>query len=882
MALRISLKEQIGRRLQTILGYYVVVSVLLVLTLALFSVAVFHGRQLEQYQALISTKLGTELVAQVREADSLAHSSVVWTGLTDSSGREAYLEPLLERINQNGARQIDLLDYRGRDYIISKHAEPGLKPSAAMLKRTIDSASLQSELQISPRGTRALFAVPVMAPFADGVLGIMLTYARLEEELQSLNLPSDLTVRYAWVNEGDAGPAQTSWLSRTVDLPLQLGHAQMTMRLTVSQSVWRWLPVVLSVLMLLLGCGYALFIALHTWAEKFSTSLTDRIERLVQVTSLAATQDEVHVETDDMGDEISTMFDAVQSIVMRQRSVNQQLRVSSRVFETAAEAILITDKQGHIADVNAALLRITGYQREELLGKPAGLLYRANDIRQQDGHIAQALREHGEWRGETFFVTRTQEQIPVMMAVSSLHNEADEHLGNVAIVSDIRDVKEVEARLRELIYHDQLTGLPNYLAFTEFIEEKLRQEGLTPQCRRFALLFIDLDYLKHINDTYGHEQGDQVIIQFAQYLQAHLPQPHFLCRRSGDEFIAVLDIDESSADLSQRLKAALPELVHRVRLAGDHCGMASFSVGAAAYPEHADNVKDLLVLADSALLYSKEAGRACVTWLNPQIIQSIQRRHLLEIKLKQALQRQDIVPHYQAEVDMRTGQVTGFEALARWSDPELGPISPAEFIPVAEEQGLIDAITEVLLNKLMADLPTLRVHFPGAKVAFNASPRLLANQRVFQLLRQHLDDAQTHHADLILEVTESDLMQSMEDASVQLEAIMGLGLQIAIDDFGTGYSSLSRLAYLPIHKLKIDRSFVVALGNEGNAKVVKAIMALAETLQLDVTAEGVETPFERDALLGMGCHRAQGYLFAKALPLSELLQMPNPCRSGVA
>ena len=880
MERQISLKEQLGRRLQTILGYYVAASVVLILLLALFSVAIFHGRQLVQYQVLIATKLSAELVAQVREADSLAHSSVVWTGLTDSSGRETYLEPLLDRINQNATRQIDLLDYRGRDYIISKKSEPGIRPSADLLRRTISSASLQAELQATPQGTRLLFAVPVMAPFADGVLGILLTHANLDAELQGLNLPADVTVRFSL--DGQASTVKTSWLQRTADLPLRMGNAQVVMRVTVGQSVWRWLPMVLSAVVLLLACGYALFIALRKWADNFALALTNRIERLVQVTSLAATQDDVHVEKDDVGDEISTMFDAVQSIVLRQRRVNSQLRVSSRVFETAAEAILITDTQGCIADVNEALLRITGYKREELLGKPAGLLYLSHQAGPQDVSIAAAVREHGEWRGETFFVTRAQEQIPVMMAVSSLVNGRDDQLGNVAIVSDIRDIKRVEARLRELIFQDQLTGLPNYAAFTEFIEDRIRKDAWNQTRRRFALLFIDLDYLKHINDTYGHELGDQVIIQFAQFLKARLPQPHFLCRRSGDEFIAVLDMDESGDVIRQKLQMALPQLSHRVRLAGDHYGMASFSVGAAAYPEHADNIKDLLVLADSALLFSKESGRACVTWLDSKLIAAIQRRHMLEIKLKEALRSQDIVPHYQPEVDMRTGQVTGFEALARWTDPELGPISPSEFIPIAEEHGLIDAITEALLDKLMADLPVLRQHFPGAKVAFNASPKLLANQRVFQLLREHLDGAQDRHTDLILEVTESDLLQSMEDASAQIEAIMGLGLEIAIDDFGTGYSSLSRLAYLPIHKLKIDRSFVAALGNEGNTKVVRAIMALASTLQLIVTAEGVETPFERDALLDVGCQRAQGFLFAKALPLDELLQMPNPCTAGLA
>ncbi len=869
----VSLKDQISRKLQTILGYYIAGTAVLIFGLALASIGFFHHKQLEQYEALISTKLSAELTALGREVDSVGNSSVVWTGLTDSAGREVYLEPLLERINRNSNHHIDLLDYRGRDYIVSKKVQALPRLSAQGIQKTIETGQVQAELLASPDGHLLFFSLPISAPFADGVLGIMLTHMNLDREVRSLNLPASLDVQYRLANSA-APLGQSGWLNRVESLPILFGRHELQLQIEVGMPVWSRVLLALVAVLLLLGSGFWLFASLRNWATHFSQQLTDRIDRLVQVTSRAATHGDVHIETDGTGDEISAMFDAVQSIVLRQRRVNQQLLVSSRVFETAAEAILITDRDGRIANVNEALLRITGYRREELMGRPAGLLYRAQDNTQERGSIAEAVRAQGEWRGETFFMTREREPIPVMMAVSSLQDEQRNNQGNVAIVSDIREIKAVEARLRELIYQDQLTGLPNYRSFTEFMERKFQVDLVHHSTQRFALLFIDLDYLKHINDTYGHEQGDQVIVQFAQYLSASLPQPHFLCRRSGDEFIAVLDIDEDSASLRARLHAALPSLTHQVQLAGNVVGQASFSVGAAAYPEHAQTIQDLLVLADSALLHAKESGRACVTWLDTRIIQRIQRRHLLETKLQEAVRERRIDPHYQPEVDMRSGQITGFEALARWHDPELGDISPSEFIPIAEEQGLIDPITEVLLAKLIADLPAIRARFPRAHVAFNAAPRLLSDRRINTLLAAHLDESTRDHSGLILEVTESDLMQSLEDANEQLQSIIDMGVQVAIDDFGMGYSSLSRLAYLPIHKLKIDRSFVAALGNEDNAKVVSAIMALAQALQLDVTAEGVEQGFQKDMLLDMGCHKAQGFLFARPMPLAQLLALP--------
>lgn len=871
---RISLTEQINQKLQRILGRYIAATALVMFLLALGVIGVFHRTQLEQYETLTATKISAELTALVREADSLANSSVVWTGLTDSSGREIYLEPLLARINRNSAHSIDLLDYRGRDYILSKKAGPAPRMSSSAIEKTIETLAAQAELHATPQGKMLLLALPITAPFADGVLGIMMIRVNLDQELESLHLPANLDIRYALIQD-QPQPELSSWMTEAMDVPIRFNQFKIPLRIAVTQPIWGQLMLALAAVLVLLVSGYLLFRTVTAWSAKFSQSLTDRIKRLVQVTSMAAAQGDVQVEKDTVGDEISAMFDAVQSIVLRQRSINQRLLVSSRVFETAAEAILITDPNGYVADVNEALLRITGYRREEIMGQAAGMLYRQYDSDQEGASIGEAVRVRGEWRGETHFLTREQTQIPVMMAVSCLVDEKNNNLGNVAIISDIREIKRVEERLRELIYQDQLTGLPNYRAFTEFIDNKLRSDQHQGVAHQFALLFIDLDHLKHINDNYGHEQGDQVIVQFAHYLQQKLPEPHFLCRRSGDEFIAVLDINERSQDLRARLEAALPSLSYRVRLVAESYGNASFSMGAAVYPEHANNVSDLLVLADSALLISKESGRSCITWLDTDIIRDIQRRHVLESKLRLALEVRGITPHYQPEVDMRSGRITGFEALARWHDAELGDISPAEFIPIAEEQGLIDQLTEVLLEKLIADLPTIRAAFPGATVAFNASAGLLSDQKLVKFLKSHLDSARSDFMGLILEVTETDLMHSVEDATLQLDAIIAMGVQIAIDDFGKEYSSLARLAHLPIRKLKIDQSFVDALSDEGNIKVVSSIMALTRTLALDVTAEGVEEVFQCNMLMTMGCWKAQGYLFARPMPLAQVLSLPS-------
>lgn len=869
----VSLRQQISNRLLRILGAYVLGFTALIFLLALASVFFFHHSQLRQYEALISTKLSAELSAIVRESDSVGNSSVVWTGLTDSAGRETYLEPLLAKINRNPSYQIDVLDYRGRDFILSPNSSQRPRLSAQAIERTIEEALPQVELHGMGADQLLVFSLPVVAPFADSPVGILLSSVNLSRELSGLGLPDRLSVRYAL----DAPRPGTAWslLRMHASLPVRFERHEIPLYIEVTMPVWQRLLVAMLAVALTLVSGGWLYRRLGRWAETFAKDLTDRLDALVRVTSKLALEGHAQVVHDNVGDEITAVFDAVQAIVLRQRAISQKLLVSSRVFETAAEAILITDDQGRIADVNAALLRMTGYQREELMGQPAGLLYRLQDNAQEGANIGETVRTQGEWRGETFFLTRDHRPIPVMLAVSSLIDEQHKVLGNVAIFSDISAVKQAEDQLRQLSYQDPLTGLPNYRAFSEMMERLLDPDlGQTGE-QRFALLFIDLDHLKLINDSYGHEQGDQVIVQIAQGLTRYLPKPHFLCRRSGDEFIAVLYMDEDASSMQQRLQASMQSLTHRIELPGGILTQASFSVGAVVYPDHAQNLNDLLVMADSALQFSKDAGRARVTWLNSDIIQTLNRRRRIEARLADALQARLIVPHYQPEVALQTGMVCGFEALARWHDPELGEVSPAEFIPIAENMGLIDKLTEAMLCQVVDDLDLIRARFAGAQVAFNVSAKQLSDQRIYNLLSSCIQAKTGSYDGLVMEVTETELISSMEDAHVQLDALIKLGIAIAIDDFGKGYSSLSRLGHLPIQKLKIDSSFVWALQDPSYVKIVQAILALARTLDMDVTAEGVETPLQRETLVQMGCGRAQGFLFSRPLTRAQLLQLPH-------
>jgi predicted signal transduction protein with EAL and GGDEF domain len=323
------------------------------------------------------------------------------------------------------------------------------------------------------------------------------------------------------------------------------------------------------------------------------------------------------------------------------------------------------------------------------------------------------------------------------------------------------------------------------------------------------------------------------------------------------------------------LKLIFKPAVFSIQHGGTVQMTATFSAGAALFPEHSQSVNELLIYADTALLSAKQSGRNQIKWLNTKMMTDTTRKTKVERKLAAAIRDDRIFPHYQAEVNLQSGKIIGFEALARWHDEELGVVSPAEFIPLAEQSGAIDPLTERLFAQVIQDSHAIRAHFPNAKIALNSSPQLLAGKRLLNILSHLASELDNGLEGFVLEITETDFAMSAQELAIQLQSIMGLGVRIAIDDFGKSYSSLSRLSSMPLQKLKIDMSFVAGIEREENVKIISGILALAQSLGLEATAEGVENQFQLDALIKLGCLRAQGYFFSKPLKLQDLLALPT-------
>ena len=348
-----------------------------------------------------------------------------------------------------------------------------------------------------------------------------------------------------------------------------------------------------------------------------------------------------------------------------------------------------------------------------------------------------------------------------------------------------------------------------------------------------------------------------------------------MCRRSGDEFIAVVDVDAPTDAFRKHLQAIFKPTVFPVNDHGTVQITATFSAGAALYPDHSQTLQELLIYADTALLHAKESGRNQIQWLDARMMAATTRKSRIDAKLAQAIRESKIHPHYQPEVDLQTGKIIGFEALARWHDEELGTVTPAEFIPLAEQSGAIDALTQSMFEQVVKDSRSIRARFPDTVMALNSSPQLLSGKRLFALLSNLASEQDNGLDHFVLEITESDFDLSPQALATQLQSIMGIGVRIAIDDFGKSYSSLSRLASMPIQKLKMDMSFTAGLEREENIKIVSGILALAQSLGLEVTAEGVENRFQRDTLLRLGCLQAQGYFYARPMPLQDVLGLPQ-------
>ena len=548
--------------------------------------------------------------------------------------------------------------------------------------------------------------------------------------------------------------------------------------------------------------------------------------------------------------------------------MEQRLELWSKVFEASNEGIMIIDAERRIITMNRALARLTGYDPRELEGdKPERLLVGQGAAY---GDFWPLLDQRGAWQGEALVRRRNGSNYPAWL-VASVVRDGPERISHYIFTSiDITERKRSEERIRFLALHDVLTELPNRSLCIERLGTAMQQAR--KDHRRVGVVFIDLDRFKNINDSLGHHVGDALLRAVARRMVEAVRPGDTVSRLGGDEFVIVLadvtDNDEVREIVEQRLVPAIrrPYQLHGAEL------HVSCSAGIAMYPDDAQDIDSLMRQADVAMYQSKSGGRSMVHFFTPDMDERAQKRLQLESHLRRAIERNELSLCFQPRVQARTAALVGVEALLRWRSDELGPVSPSEFIPIAEESGQIVDIGAWVIAQACAQQAAWRDQGLGTvPVSINVSALQLRDGMLTGVLRDAMAAYGVLPSSIEIEITESTLMDAAEQSLTQLRALKSLGVQLSIDDFGTGYSSLNYLNRFPIDKLKIDRSFVHdMLDDPTDLAIVRAIVGLGHTLGLRVVAEGVESVEEAALLQAAHCDELQGYLFGRPMPPEDI------------
>ena len=480
------------------------------------------------------------------------------------------------------------------------------------------------------------------------------------------------------------------------------------------------------------------------------------------------------------------------------------------------------------------------------LGEQNALLQQEIQLRQQ----AEAELQHANEVLEERVAKRTAELVQI----------------NDNLKNEIHERKVAERRVRHMAHHDALTGLPNRLLLIDRVNQAIAQVH-RHQKESIALLFIDLDYFKTINDSLGHLIGDRVLQEMAKRLLQCVREGDSVARLGGDEYVIALNALADSSDAALVADKVL-EAFNRPFLIEDHELHVSGSIGISFYPTDGTDVQSLMRAADTAMYHAKQKGRGNYQFFTPALNEAAQRRLNVANELRQALEQNEFAVYYQPQVDMETGAIFSAEALLRWNQPGNGPVSCGEFVSIAEETGLILPIGEWVLQQACAQLKQWRDNgYPDLRIAVNLSARQFFQPNLADVVATTLRECKLPAEALELEITESMLMQPNQDNMAILKQLSDMGVQLSIDDFGTGYSSLSYLQHFPLHAIKIDRSFVVGINHDTNeSAIVTAIIAMAHSLRLKVTAEGVDSADQAEFLKAHGCLAAQGFYYSKPVP----------------
>ncbi|PKO90039.1 MAG: diguanylate phosphodiesterase [Betaproteobacteria bacterium HGW-Betaproteobacteria-12] len=564
---------------------------------------------------------------------------------------------------------------------------------------------------------------------------------------------------------------------------------------------------------------------------------------------------------------VGTMID-----ISRRKQAEMEHRLSSTVFTQINDGVCITDPDNRILLTNEAFTRLTGYSAEEVRGQTPALLRSGSHSPAFYRALWEALAVHGNWQGEITNRRKDGELTTEWLSISAVHDENGRLANYVGIFSDLSERKAAAERIQYLSSYDPLTNLPNRNLFADRLAQSLL--GAQRFERQTAVILLDLDRFRSINESLGPPAGDEALREIVRRLNLQVREGDTVGRRSGNEFgfvMANLGQEHDAIALAQRMLDAIAE---PFVVAGQPVTLTA-SAGISVAPRDGNSADDLLKAADSALSRAKAAGRNTFRFYSPEMDSDAARRLGLESALRNALANNEMAVHYQPQISLESGNIIGMEALLRWNNPLFGAVSPIEFIPIAEETGLILPIGEWVLRQ--ACLQTRRwldLGLLALRVAVNLSARQFRQPNLERVISQTLADTGLPAAALELEITESAFIDEVDEAIATCRALKKLGVKLSLDDFGTGYSSLAYISRFPFDKLKIDQGFVRdIIENPVNAAIATAAIVMGRSLNLSVLAEGVETEAQASFLRGRRCDAMQGYLFSRPLPADEFEQL---------
>jgi len=560
------------------------------------------------------------------------------------------------------------------------------------------------------------------------------------------------------------------------------------------------------------------------------------------------------------------------------------------ILDSLPFSVIATDTEGLIVAINPAAEQLLGYPPQVLVGQSAMVMHepaeverRAEELSQQTGlHIpanfqvivasgSRTTADEREWT----YVHRDGSRIPVNIAITAMRDEAGRVNGFLKVAYDITERRRAEAFIRHMAHHDALTNLPNRTLLLDRLESAIRRarrhtEGV-------AVLMLDLDHFKRINDSLGHQIGDKLLLQVSQRLQNRVREVDTVARLGGDEFVIVLTGVHAGAAVQPLIDELMRSVSAPMAIDG-HELIVTTSIGGCLFPADGSDPGTLLKNADTAMYHAKASGRSNFHWFTAAMLHQTEEKLALGTALRRAIESDELTLVYQPEISLRDRRIVGMEALVRWSSPRHGEVSPERFIPIAEETGLILTLGAWVLRSACRQCVALQRRVGRSlRLAVNVSPRQFQQKDLPQMLQKVLDETGLPAQCMELEITEGMLMQSPDESADVLRALRDLGIAIVVDDFGTGYSSLAYLTRFPIDKIKIDRSFVRDIANDAaDAAVVDAIIAMARSLDIQVIAEGVETEEQERYLLERGCDEAQGFRYSPGISAADFARLLDP------